>query len=139
MLELIIGEKGKGKTRMMVNKANNESKITNGSIIYIDKTNRHMYELSNIIRLVNLHDFDINTKEAFYGFIQGLISSNNSLTHIYLDNFMLLTNINENELKEVLCKMDEISEKYDVIFVISTAVEDSGIPDEFKDNIICRL
>lgn len=139
MLELIIGEKGKGKTRMMVNKANNESKITNGSIIYIDKTNRHMYELSNIIRLVNLHDFDINTKEAFYGFIQGLISSNNSLTHIYLDNFMLLTNINENELKEVLYKMDEISEKYDVIFVISTAVEDSGIPDEFKDNIICRL
>lgn len=139
MLQLIIGEKGKGKTRMMVNKANNESKITSGSIIYIDKTNRHMYELSNIIRLVNLHDFNIDTKEAFSGFIQGLISSNYSLTHIYLDNFMLLANIDENELKEVLIEMDKISEKYDVIFVISTAVDDSGIPDEFKDNIICRL
>ena len=55
MLELIIGAKGNGKTRKMVERANNESKRTSGSIIYIDKSNKHMYELSNVIRLVNLH------------------------------------------------------------------------------------
>ena len=47
MLELIIGAKGNGKTRKMVERANNESKRTSGSIIYIDKSNKHMYELSN--------------------------------------------------------------------------------------------
>ena len=73
MLELIIGAKGNGKTRKMVERANNESKRTSGSIIYIDKSNKHMYELSNVIRLINLHEYDIQTPAAFMGFIQRLI------------------------------------------------------------------
>lgn len=139
MIELIIGDKGKGKTRKMVNKAINESKITNGSIIYIDKSNKHMYELSNSITLINLDNFDINTKEAFSGFIQGLISSNHDLTHIYMDNFMRLAKIDESTLSEVLFEMDKISNKYQIMFVISTSVNEISIPDEFKKNIICKL
>lgn len=139
MLDLIIGAKGKGKTREMVERANNESKITNGSIIYIDKSNKHMYELSNVIRLINLHEFDITSKDAFLGFIQGLISSNHDLTHIFLDNFMWLANINSDELSDVLDEMERLSNRYDIIFVISTAVEENEIPAQFKSCVSCVL
>lgn len=139
MLELIIGDKGRGKTRWMMDRANNESKVASGSIIYIDKTNKHMYELSNVIRLINLNDYNVSTKESFIGFIQGLISSNYNLTHIFLDNFMLLANIAADDLKEVLAEINAISDKYNITFVISTSVEESGVPEEFRANIVCRL
>lgn len=110
MLELIIGAKGNGKTRKMVERANNESKRTSGSIIYIDKSNKHMYELSNVIRLVNLHEYDIQSPDAFMGFIQGLISSNHNVTHIFLDNFMMMCNIEADALGSALKEIDKISE-----------------------------
>lgn len=139
MLQLVIGDKGKGKTRKMMELANNESKLTNGSIIYIDKSNKHMYELSNMIRLINLNEYSINSRDAFLGFIQGLISSNHDLTHVFLDNFMWLAGIEKDELDDVLHMMDSFSEKYDIVFVISTAVEESGISDSMKGSIICKL
>lgn len=139
MLELIIGAKGNGKTRKMVEKANNESKRTSGSIIYIDKSNKHMYELSNVIRLVNLHEYDILSMDAFIGFIQGLISSNHNLTHIFLDNFMTMCNIGPEKLADALAEIDRISEKYNVTFVISTAVEESMLPPAYASNVICKL
>ena len=139
MLELIIGAKGNGKTRKMVEKANNESKRTNGSIIYIDKSNKHMYELSNIIRLINLHEYDIKSPDAFMGFIQGLISANHNLTHIFLDNFMMMCNIGPEALEAALNEIDTISEKYNVTFFISTAVEESMLPASYAGNVICKL
>jgi hypothetical protein len=139
MLELVLGAKGMGKTKTLVDKANNESKVTNGSIIYIDKNNKHMYELSNVIRLVNLNEYNISSSDAFIGFIQGVISSNHNLTHIFLDNFMKLSSIDSTGLGKMLTVMDEISEKYNIDFVISTGAEESMIPDEFKSNIICVL
>ncbi len=139
MLELIIGDKGKGKTRKMVERANNENKITSGSIIYIDKSNKHMYELSNSIRLINMHDYNINSYDAFVGFIQGLISSNYSLTHIFLDNFMTLLSIESDQLTQALDEMYNLSEKYDITFVISTAVNENEIDDKYKAGIICKL
>lgn len=139
MLELIIGAKGRGKTRKMVERANNENKLTSGSIVYIDKNNKHMYELSNSIRLINLQEYNITSKEAFVGFVKGFISSNHSLTHMFLDNFMSLACVDESELEGVLDEMNAISEQHDVIFVISTAVEETSVPSQYTNAIICRL
>jgi phosphohistidine swiveling domain-containing protein len=139
MLELVLGAKGMGKTKTLVDKANNESKVTNGSIIYIDKNNKHMYELSNAIRLVCLDEYSISSSDAFVGFIQGIISSNHNLTHIFLDNFMKLSSIEADGLEGMLSVMNDISEKYDIDFVISTGAEENMIPEKFKSNIICVL
>jgi phosphohistidine swiveling domain-containing protein len=139
MLELVLGAKGIGKTKTLVDKANNESKVTNGSIIYIDKNNKHMYELSNAIRLVCLDEYSISSSDAFVGFIQGIISSNHNLTHIFLDNFMKLSSIEPDGLEGMLSVMNDISDKYDIDFVISTGAEADMIPEKFKSNIICVL
>lgn len=139
MLELVLGAKGKGKTKTLVERANNESKVTNGSVIYIDSNKKHMYELSNVIRLICLNEYDVHSKDAFVGFIQGLISSNYSLTHVFLDNFMSLSSTNVSELEDILTIMDKISDKYDIDFIISTGADEEDIPDAFKKDIKCVL
>ena len=139
MISLVIGDKGKGKTKKMMELANNESKISNGSIIYMDKSNKHMYELSNIIRLINLNEFEINSKDSFIGFIKGLISSNHDISHIFLDNFLSLACINLDDLYQILDEIDSLSEKHNIKFVISTAASREDIPEIFRKSIICRL
>lgn len=139
MLELVLGAKGKGKTKTLVERANNESKLTSGSVIYIDSNNKHMYELSNVIRLICLNEYDIHSKEAFVGFIQGLISSNYSISHIFLDNFMSLSSTDVSDLEDILTTMDKISEKYEIDFIISTGAEEADIPEAYKKDIKCVL
>jgi ABC-type phosphonate transport system ATPase subunit len=61
MIQIISGEKGKGKTKILIDKANTEVKAAKGSIVYLDKSNKHMYELSNKIRLENVKDYYMRT------------------------------------------------------------------------------
>ena len=88
MIQIISGVKGKGKTKFLIQKANEAVKAANGSVVYLDKNNKHMYELSNRIRLINVGDFPIDTYDAFLGFICGLISQDNDLEHMFFDSFL---------------------------------------------------
>ena len=90
MIQIISGVKGKGKTKFLIQKANEAVKAANGSVVYLDKNNKHMYELSNRIRLINVGDFPIDTYDAFIGFICGLISQDRDLEHMFFDSFLYL-------------------------------------------------
>ena len=73
MIQIISGSKGKGKTKYLIQMANDAVKTAEGNVVYLDKNNKHMYELSNRIRLINVGDYPIDTYDAFLGFIYGLI------------------------------------------------------------------
>ena len=73
MVHLITGNKGKGKTKWLLNKANSEIKDILGSICYLDKNAQHMYELNNRIRLINVNDYMIEDTDQFLGFVSGII------------------------------------------------------------------
>ncbi len=74
MVHLITGNKGKGKTKWMLEKANTAVKEILGSICYLDKNAQHMYELNNRIRLINVNDYMIKNSDQFLGFVSGIIS-----------------------------------------------------------------
>ena len=69
MIEIISGEKGKGKTKELLNKVNTSITSATGNIVYLDKSQKHMYELNNKIRLINVNEFPIKSSEGFLGFI----------------------------------------------------------------------
>ena len=71
MIEIISGEKGKGKTKELLTKVNAAVASASGSIVYLDKSQKHMYELSNKIRLINVTDYPIDNCDEFLGFICG--------------------------------------------------------------------
>lgn len=138
MIQIIAGEKGKGKTKVLLEKVNNEVKTASGNIVYLDKSNKHMYELSNKIRLINVKDYLIENYNEFLGFICGLISCDHDLEKVYLDSFLKVANI-ESEIDIVLKKLNQVSEKFQIDFVISISVNVDSLPEEYKGNVIVSL
>lgn len=139
MVQIIAGQKGKGKTKILINKVNEEVKAAKGSIVYLDKNNKHMYELSNKIRLINVKDYLINNYNEFLGFICGIISQDHDLEKVYLDSFLRLSNIDDSDITMVLDKLTRISEQFNIDFLISISLDADNLPIEYKDNVIVSL
>ncbi|MCR4586188.1 MAG: twitching motility protein PilT [Lachnospiraceae bacterium] len=139
MIQLIVGKEGKGKTKEMLDKVNKEITQASGNIVYLDKNAKHMYELNNKIRLVDVSDFDFNTSEEFYGFICGIISQDHDLEQLYFDNFKRIGCVADDAIEAVLTKFEKLSEKTGVDFCFSMAVTEAEIPDSFKEKIIVSL
>ena len=74
MVQLIVGVKGKGKTKVLLDKVNSQIQKVEGNVVYLDKSTKHMYELNNKIRLINVADYPVKNADAFLGFILGIIS-----------------------------------------------------------------
>ena len=125
MIEIISGEKGKGKTKELLNKVNTSITSATGNIVYLDKSQKHMYELNNKIRLINVNDFLIDNCDEFLGFICGVISQDHDLEEMYLDSFLTIASIDSDELlNHAIQKLDVISEKYNVKFILSVLLLD---------------
>lgn len=139
MIQIIAGEKGKGKTKILIDKANTDVNMLKGNIVYLDKSNKHMYEVSNKIRLINVHDYCVESPEEFVGFVSGLISEDHDLERIYLDSFLKIACTNKNEIEHLLEKIEVLSTKHDVDFVISMSVDSKDLPESAKQFVIVSL
>jgi hypothetical protein len=110
-----------------------------GSIVYLDKSNKHMYELSNKIRLENVRDYFIENQSEFIGFICGILSGNHDLQTIYLDSFLKIAYINDNDFEIVFSKLEKISETFHVDLVLSVSMNADQLPESVKKNVIVSL
>ena len=140
MIEIISGEKGKGKTKELLNKVNTSITSATGNIVYLDKSQKHMYELNNKIRLINVNDFLIDNCDDVRGFICGVISQDHDLEEMYLDSFLTIASIDSDELlNHAIQKLDVISEKYNVKFILSVSKDESKLTDIAKAKIVISL
>ncbi|MCI5826691.1 MAG: twitching motility protein PilT [Lachnospiraceae bacterium] len=139
MVEIIAGEKGKGKTKYLLDKVNDSVKSASGNIVYLDKSQKHMYELNNKVRLINVTDFPVSNCDEFLGFICGIVSQDHDLQEMYLDSFLTIANIEDGQLNHAIEKLDIISEKYNVKFVLSVSRNEADLPECAKAKIIVSL
>lgn len=139
MVELIVGKKGKGKTKVLLDKVNGAIKDANGSIVYLDKSTKHMYELNNKIRLIDVSGYPIINADEFVGFICGIISQDHDLEQIYLDSFLTTAKLEGLDISGTLEQLEEIGEKFGISFIISVSLDKEEIPAEFQDKIATAL
>lgn len=140
MIQLIVGAKGKGKTKHLLEKVNNAVKTVDGNIVYLDKNSKHMYELKNRIRLINTSEFPFTSTQEFFGFLCGIVSQDHDLQEVYLDSFMDVAFIKDNgQIEDILDKLDKISTQFDVDFIISVSLEVAEVPEKFKSKVIVAL
>lgn len=139
MVQIIAGEKGKGKTKILIDNVNKEIQTVSGNIVYLDKQNKHMYELNNKIRLINVKDYFIHSCDAFLGFLCGIISQDHDLEKVYLDSFLNIACIDANQADTVLKKLNQISDTFHVDFILSISVSKDYIPKEYEKDIIVSL
>lgn len=139
MVEIICGEKGKGKTKHLLEKANTSIKTAQGNVVYLDKSQKHMYELSNKVRLINVTDFPVSNCDEFLGFICGIVSQDHDLQEMYLDSFLTIASLNDENLQHAIEKLDIISEKYNVKFILSISKNEKDLPESAKAKVILAL
>jgi hypothetical protein len=139
MVQIIAGNKGKGKTKHLLDMANTSVKSAQGSIVYLDKSSKHMYELNNQIRLINVAEYPISTSQGFVGFICGIVSQNRDIETMYLDSFLKLSCLEGEDVEETLEALDKISQKYSVNFVLSVSKDAVDLPEKFQKDIIVSL
>ena len=140
MVQLIVGKKGKGKTKVILDMVNNEIKNASGSIVYLDKSMDHMYELNNKVRLINVSDYGIANADEFIGFIRGIISQDHDLEQVYFDGFLKIACLeNSDRIEEVVNKLSDISEKYNYKIIASVSLDESDLSDSLKSKIAVSL
>lgn len=129
MVQIIAGTKGKGKTKILLEKANSAIKEAKGSVVYLDKSTKHMYELNNRVRLINVMDYSVKSCEAFIGFICGIVAQDHDLECMFLDSFLKLAYLEGQDITDTVLTLDEISKKSGVNFVLSVSMDKSDFTD----------
>ena len=139
MVQLIVGKKGKGKTKHLLDKVNTAVKTASGNIVYLDKNAKNMYELNNRIRLINVSDYPLSDCDEFIGFICGIVSQDHDLEQMYLDSFLVIAHLEGQDIEPTVKKLEMISEKFGVQFVISVSLDEHELPESLKSNVLIAL
>ncbi len=139
MVQIISGKKGKGKTKYLLDKVNEAVQTAEGDVVYLDKTAKHMYELSNKVRLVNVSDYPIDTYEGFIGFLCGIIAQDHDLEEMYLDSFLKLACLEGKDITEAVQTLENLSDRYQVDFTLSVSEDAQELSEAVRSHIIISL
>ena len=139
MIQIIAGGKGTGKTKELITKANDAALLSVLPIIYLDKNNKHMYELSNQIRMIYISDFHIENFQMFCGFLYGIASQDYNLKEIYLDSFLTIAHIEPSELEQALEAMTRFSDSQGIDLVISVSMSVDEMTEAAKELVTVSL
>lgn len=139
MVQLVVGKKGKGKTKHLLDRVNKEIQTVSGNIVYLDKSTKHMYELNNKVRLIDVSSYMVSDSDEFVGFVCGIISQDHDLEQMYFDSFLKIACVDEDHVEPILNKLENISEVFGVNFILSISLDKEELPASFKDKVIVSL
>lgn len=136
MVQFILGVKGSGKTKKMLDMANEAVVSSSGSVVYIDRNSRHMHDLNRNIRLIETGDFQLENLKSFYGFLCGVISQNFDIEKVFIDGQKIISNAQDDCLEAFIDNLKKLHEKFEVNFIVSCSRSIEGIPDFLKEYMI---
>lgn len=139
MIEIITGDKGKGKTKVLITKANDSALLTNGSLVYLDKNNKHMYELSNRIRMINVTDYKIDNFDMFLGFLYGIASQDNDLEKLFFDSFLTIAHITDADIEYAVKLLCNFSEAHNIDLIVSVSMNRDELPESLQPLVSVAL
>jgi len=135
MIQLIMGKKGSGKSKQIVEMANNLVDEAEGDIVFIDDDNRYMYDLKHEIRFVNSSEYSVDDVNMFYGFVCGMISQDFDISHIFIDGIKNMVHSELVEMEDLFKNLSRVLKKNDVKAVIVVSADPSEAPEFLKEYI----
>ena len=124
MVKLLVGHKGTGKTKHMIDLANEAADKSSGSVIFINKNSRLMYDLKYKIRVVCMEEYEhVTNSDEYIGFLYGIISSDHDIETIFIDSILKHADFSLGDLPEFLERLTVIANEYGMKFVVSLSAE----------------
>lgn len=139
MVQIIAGKMGKGKTKFLLEKANVAVKEAKGTIVYLDKNTKNMHALDTSVRLINVSEYPIRSYNAFIGFLCGIISQDYDLEYVFLDSFLKLAHLEDEDITSSLIELTQLGQQYGVTFVLSVARDAADLSEIAQDKVIVSL
>ncbi|KAB3530453.1 hypothetical protein [Alkaliphilus serpentinus] len=139
MIKLFVGKKGSGKTKHLIDSANDSVKKVKGHVVYIDYDNSHMFQIDYRVRFISTKEYNISREEEFYGFLCGIIASNYDIEAIYIDGLYNIVQKDMNLLESFFKKLDSIELKYNVSFNIAVTTQDGELPEYMKKYVLSNI
>ena len=130
MIKLFIGAKGSGKTKTLIELVNNATAASNGSVVCIEKGDKLTHDVTYKARLVDTNDFEIENAESLYGFIAGILASNNDITDVFVDSALKICGNDNDAFAAMLKKLEARAANVNIVMTASIAVE--ACPDSIK-------
>lgn len=130
MIKFVYGPKGSGKTKRMIDMANEALETCDGNIIFINDRDKYQIKVDTKIRFTNLEEFDLTGIDQLSGFISGVISENYDVKLIFIDNLLRIINAEEvKDICHVIEKIKKIQKDHEIKFVLSVSCEENELPE----------
>lgn len=128
MLKLIIGVKGTGKTKTLINLVNGALEVTKGDVVCIEKGTQLRYDIKPAARLVNADEYMITSAQALYGFIAGILASNHDVTDLFVDGTLRICQRDMAAFDQMLLDIEKLLEKINInlTMTVSMPIEDAS-------------
>ena len=132
MIKLIIGKKGTGKTKTLIDLVNRSLETTKGDVACIEKGKGLNHDINYRCRLIDVDEYKIKDAQALYGFIAGILASNHDITDLFIDATMRICNFDMEAFDQFLLELDYLSEYESCNFVVSATLDESEASETVK-------
>ena len=129
MIKVIYGEKGTGKTKMMIDAANETVKVAKGHMIYITDSKRGMYDLEREVRFIDTSDYDIAGEAALCGFVKGVIAGNHDNEYVFIDGVVRIAGKPVAEMAAFFYMLEKVAKNDNITVTVSVSATKEELPD----------
>ena len=129
MIKVIYGAKGTGKTKIMIDAANEAVKEAKGHMIFITDSKRAMYDLEREVRFIDTSEYDIAGEAALCGFIKGVIAGNNDNEYVFIDGVVRIAGKPVQEMAAFFYMLDKVSKTNNLVITVSVSAAKEELPD----------
>ena len=135
MLKLIIGVKGTGKTKTLINLVNSASAVTKGDVVCIEKGVKLRYDIKPTARLVDVEEYMVNDAQSLYGFIAGILASNHDVTDLFVDGTLKICKGDVAAFESLVVALDRLSNKFGVNMLMTVSMPEDEVSATVKQYI----
>ena len=132
MLKLIVGVKGTGKTKTLINLVNGALEVTKGDVVCIEKGTKLRYDIKPSARLINVDEYMVSDGQTLYGFVAGIIASNHDVTDLFIDGTLKICNGDIPVFENVAQRLAALANKVGINLTLSVSMSEEEIPASVK-------
>jgi hypothetical protein len=132
MLKLIIGVKGTGKTKTLINLVNGALEVTKGDVVCIEKGVKLRYDIKPTARLINSEEYMINDAQSLYGFIAGILASNHDVTDLFVDGTLKICKGDVAAFELLVAELDKLIEKIDINLTMTVSIAEEDVSEAVR-------
>ena len=132
MLKLIIGVKGTGKTKTLINLVNGALAVTKGDVVCIEKGVKLRYDIKPTARLINADEYMIADAQSLFGFIAGTLASNHDVTDLFVDGTLKICKQDVEAFEILVAELEKLLEKYDVNITMTVSMDDADVSENVR-------